>query len=74
MAHHRFRELVEATPSSTPVANNGSEAFVACPMFVVLPVAQQTWVQQVYQMAAEQTRRQMAPPKRASRMPAFSVN
>lgn len=74
MAHHRFRELVEVTPSLSPVACGGSEAFVACPMFVALPVAQQAWVQEVYRLAAEQTRQQMAPPKRSLRIPAFSLN
>jgi hypothetical protein len=66
MLEHRFQHLLE--PAETPVA------FVPCPLVSLCPPAQQSFVQAVYQLAAERTREQLTPPRPAFRMPTFSLN
>lgn len=73
MSHHRFRELIEVA-SPVAVACGGSDAFVPCPVFGYWPAAQQSLVQEIYRLAAEQTRLQLEPPPSAFRWPAFSLN
>ena len=72
MLHHRFRELVTPTPSATPVGG-------MCPGFLPLPLPALVGsslvgtVQEVYRLAAELTRVQLAAPS-VRPIPAFSRN
>jgi len=67
MAHHRFREVLETPANPTPSA---SDAFVAWPLIATAPAVQLSSVQEIYRLAAEQTRRQLEP----FRLPGFSRN
>jgi hypothetical protein len=75
MLHNRFRELIEASsPVAVTCCGGSGHAFVPCPVFGFWPAAQQSWVQEVYRLAAEQTRQQLEPPPVRFRWPAFSLN
>lgn len=68
MTTHRFSELVGTIPAANRLAE--ACAFVPCPMFQTLPSAQQERIQEIYRIAAEQTREQMKPIP----YPQFSMN
>lgn len=73
MVEHRlseyFRSAFEESVFSAPV----SCSFVPCPMFQMFHAAQQSRVQEIYRLAAEQTRVQLTT-RRATRPAEFSVN
>lgn len=56
--------------STEPTAQSG---FVVCCLPTMVPAGQVALVAEVYRLAAEQTRRQLAPP-RLRRVPEFSRN
>lgn len=72
MTSHRFQEQLRDTfrqPVSTGLMPS---SFVQCPVFALLPISHQAQVQEIYRVAAELTREQLAPSRR--RVPAFSAN
>ena len=76
MLEHRFRELVSARVGAITVGAPGDLvfcAFVPCPMFQSFPAVQQAQIQEIYRIAAERTREQLRP-RRAFRVPEFSMN
>ena len=74
MLHHRFRELVEASAPVSAATMCAGDAFVPCPAFASMPASQQSLVRDVYRLAAEATRRQLAPARRPLYRTPFSLN
>src|SRR5262245_12426972 len=73
MQQHRFRDLVEIQQPAGVAPGTGSAAFVPFPLGSLMPHHQQAQVVEIYRVAAERTREQLAQP-RPSRRPQFSVN
>ena len=73
MLTHRFRELFEVATPSPAFAGVVGNVFVACPV-ACFALTQQTLIRDIYQLAAERTRLQLAPPSRPFRIPEFSAN
>ncbi|VTS00953.1 hypothetical protein [Tuwongella immobilis] len=71
MLTHRFREHLHVLPGNISVGMS-MPAFVPCPMFAMFSAGQQSTIQAIYQMAAEQTRQQLQP--RRIRRAEFSRN
>jgi hypothetical protein len=62
MALHRFRELLTAEVSPTPLVGASSCGFVACPAAVQLAMGgAQPWQQQLYQWAYQQAQAVVRP-------------
>lgn len=73
MVNHRFRESFEVPTPSPAYAGVAGGGFVACPVACFAPCLQ-THIRDVYQLAAERTRQQLAPQRRPFRVPEFSAN
>ena len=71
MVAHRFAAQFRQPQTALVGTAAGNESFVACPV-ALFPAAQQAQIQEVYRLAAEQTRRQLKP--KWSLAPAFSRN
>ncbi len=72
MVTHRFRDFFR-TASETPIEAATACAFVPCPMLHAFSVTQLAQIQEIYRIAAEQTRIQLQ--TRHSRgVPSFSLN
>ncbi|WP_020472715.1 hypothetical protein [Zavarzinella formosa] len=71
MLEHRFREYFRS--SSVTIAAPVACAFVPCPMFQMFGMAQQSRIQEIYRLAAEQTREQLKV-RPQTRKAEFSIN
>jgi len=73
MAVHRFRELLNVTPSQPP-HGSGPAGFMPCPaaVYQVLSAEQRQFVAEVYRLAREQVEQQSC--TQVSRLPSFSAN
>ena len=73
MLTHRFRDFFR-TPSAIPAEAASAEcAFVPCPMMHAFSSTQLAQIQEIYRIAAEQTRMQLQP-RRTRGIPSFSRN
>lgn len=73
MSANRIREhLSPLVPSAFAAPVAACCAFVSCPVFAAMPVAQQVQVQAIYRLAAERTREQLR--RRLPWPPQFSAN
>jgi len=72
MLTHRFRDFFY-TPSETLTVAATACAFVPCPMMHAFSMPQLAQIQEIYRIAAEQTRAQLQP-RRTRGIPNFSRN
>ena len=73
MSMHRFRDFDRTSPVGPVMAAPQECAFVPCPMLHAFSSAQLAQIQEIYRIAAEQTREQLQP-RRTRRIPSFSRN
>ena len=72
MLQNRISEFFPTTAPATFTPMMSFCAFIPCPVMFAVPM-QQTQVLEIYRVAAERTREQLQPRKRAG-IPQFSVN
>jgi hypothetical protein len=72
MLTHRFRDFFRTSPVA-PAEEPTACAFVPCPMLHAFSSAQLAQIQEIYRLAAEQTRVQLQP-RRTRGIPSFSRN
>lgn len=75
MLVHRFRELLDSTPSVPTALSGHSAAFMPCPCPAALGMSavQQAQAEYLYRLAYEQAQAQLAD-ARSSAWPTFSLN
>ena len=73
MSMHRFRDFFRTIPFAPAERAPTASAFVPCPMLHAFSSTQLAQIQEIYRIAAEQTREQLQP-QRARGIPSFSLN